>query len=204
MKNYLKLAFILFLSASVFFGASYFYLYISLEKEQKAADSKQEKIPYLETPESKGLLFTTEDIKAVLFFLDFEGEVAYIINISNHSGIVDNYAGYRIDYSFGTDYYVLSSVFDRLGGLDLDIDGEYLRYTGVQVCDILAAEHSTDISLKIVTALCEKISENGFSTDDFIFLIENTTTNLTVPDCIYWQGMLKNIFSNAIFVNWEI
>ena len=86
----------------------------------------------------------------------------------------------------------------------MDIDGEVLRYTGVQVCDVLSTADMPDITLKIITALCTRISENGFSSDDFIFLIENTRTSLTVPECMYWQGFMKNIFSNVIFVNWEI
>lgn len=203
MKKYLRLAIILFLSALTFFGSSYFYLYNSLENEKKTADIKEEKIPYSQTPENRGLLFNINEDKAVLFFLDFSKEISYIIRIDNHSNTVNDYAGYPIDYKFDMDYYVLSSVFDRLGGLDLDIDGEVLRYTGIQVCDILSTAEP-DIPIKVISALCAKISENGFSSDDFIFLIENTGTSLTVPECMYWQEFVKNIFSNVIFVNWEI
>lgn len=204
MKKYLRLAIILFLSALIFFGSSYFYLYRSFENEKKAADIKEEKIPYGETPDNRGLLFNIGGDTSVLFFLDFNEEISYIIKIDNYNSTARDYAGYPIDYKFDMDYYVLSSVFDRLGGLDLDIDGEVLRYTGIQICDILSAADVPDIPLKIITALCTRISENGFSSEDFIFLIENTGTSLTVPECMYWQRYMKSIFSNVIFVNWEI
>ena len=159
MKKYLRLAIILFLSALTFFGSSYFYLYKSFENEKKAADVKEEKIPYGETPENRGLLFNIDKDTSVLFFLDFDEEISYIIRIDNYNSTAGAYAGYPIDYKFDMDYYVLSSVFDRLGGLDLDIDGEVLRYTGVQVCDVLSTADMPDITLKIITALCTRISE---------------------------------------------
>lgn len=203
MKKYLRLAIILFLSALTFFGCSYLYLYKSLENEKKAADTKEERIPYTEIPENRGLLFNISGDTAVLFFLDFSEEISYIIRVDNYNSASDDFVGYSIDYKFDMDYYVLSSVFDHLGGLDLDIDGEDLRYTGVQICDILSTA-TPDIHFKVISALCARISENGFSSDDFIFLIENTRTSLTVPECIYWQEFMKNIFSNVVFVNWEI
>lgn len=203
MKKYLKLAIIMFLSSCIFFGASYFYLYESLKNEEKAADIKQNNIPYSEISENRGLLFRING-KKVLFFLDFQQEISYIVNIDNNDDILDDYAGYPIDYKFDIDYYVLSSVVDRIGGLDLEIKNEILRYTGVQVCDIINTDYSPDIPLKIVSAVCKKISETGFSNDDFVFLIDNTNTALTVPECLYWQEYIKSVFANAVFVNWEI
>lgn len=204
MKKYFKFAIILFLSGFLFFGASYFYLYSSLKSEQKAANIKEDNIPYAETPENRGLLFNLPGDKKVLIFLDFGQEISYIVNINNNNAILGDYAGYPIDYKFDLDYYVLSGIFDRLGGIDLEAQGELLRYTGVQVCDLINNGVSPDIPIKIVSSLCRKIYENGFSTDDFVFLIDNTNTALTVPECFYWQKYIKSLFSNSVFVNWEI
>lgn len=203
MKKYLRLAVILFVSVSVFFGASYLYLYNSLKSEQKAADVKEDKIPYDNTPENCGLLFVMPEDKKLLFFLDFRQEISYIINVENN-GVSGDFAGYPADYRFITDYYSLAAVIDRLGGIDMEIEGEVLRYTGIQVCDLVFKDCPSDIRFKAVSSLCERISENGFSNDDFAFLIENTKTNLKMPDCFYWQKYIKSIFSNSVFVNWEI
>lgn len=204
MKKYLKLSLIIILSASVFFGCSYFYLYKSLEKNQKNVDNKQENVPYFETPENCGLHFLLPAGKELLFFLDFEKEIAYIINIDKPYNKAKEYLGYPLDYRFTLDYPVLSVVFDRLGGLELESEGEVLRLTGIQVCDALCRDTSGDFFRETVTAVCKRISQNGFSGEDFIFLIDNTETNLTVPACLYWQDYMSNMFTNAVFVNWVI
>lgn len=204
MKKYLKIALILFLSLTVFFGSSYLYLYKSLKSRQKPTDEKQEGVPYFETPENCGLLFYLPNENKVLFFLDFEQEMSYIINIYENDDIMGNYVGYPVDYRFEIDYHILSLLFDRLGGLDLGADGEARRFTGIQVCDIMCKNPPNEVLYEIVFQVCDRISQNGYNIDDFTFLIENSKTNLTVPVCFYWQDRIKKLFSNSVFVNWEI
>ncbi|MBO4734483.1 MAG: hypothetical protein J5662_08405 [Clostridia bacterium] len=202
MKKFFKIALTFFLSASIFFGCSYFYLYNSLKKTEKAAEKKQENIPYYETPVSCGLHFLLPAGKEILIFLDFEERIAYIIDINKNAVAEEGYAGYGFDYDFHVDYAVLSALIDRLGGIDLTVNNEPLRFTGVQVCDALCKNTSPEFPFETVFAVCERISQNGFSSDDFVFLIENSETTLTVPVCIYWQDYIKDMFADAVFVNW--
>lgn len=203
MKKYFKTAMAFFLSAAMFFCCSYLYLNNSLKNERQA-DKKQQNIPYSETPENCGLHFLLPAGRELLFFLDFEQEISYIIDINKNTTYKNDYAGYSADYNFTLDYSVLSDIFDRLGGLDLVIENEELRFTGIQVCDLMCKNTGDDLSLKIVTAVCARLAENGFSGDDFVYLIENSDTDLKMPVCIYWEDRIKSIFSNAVFVNWEI
>ena len=203
MKKYLKISIILFLSVTVFFGSSYLYLYQNLKGQQQPADEKQDDVPYFETPENCGLLFYLPNDHKVLIFLDFEQEISYIISI-NVDDVSDSYVGYPIDYRFEIDYYLLSMLFDRLGGLDLSTDDELLRFTGIQVCDIICKNPTNQALYEIISQVCVRISQNGYTIDDFTFLIENSKTNLTVPVCFYWQDNINKLFSNAVFVNWEI
>ena len=204
MKKFFKLALFFFLSASIFFGCSYFYLQKSLEKTQKPVEKSQENIPYYETPESCGLHFLLPAERELLIFLDFTEEMSYIIDIDKNNGGKYTYAGYSLDYDFSLDYSVLSEIFDRLGGLDLKSENETLRFTGVQVCDRLCTDSSKEFSYEVISAVCEKIAQNGFSNDDFVYLLENTDSTLTMPVCIYWQPYIEKMLANAVFVNWVI
>lgn len=204
MKKYLKVGFVIFLGACVFFTASYFYLYGNLQSVEKAADTKKDDVPYSEIPENCGLHFLLPAGREVLFFLDFEKEISYIINIFENKGSEDNYAGYSFDYGFTVDYTVLSALIDRIGGLDLRCGDETLRLTGIEVCDALCKNSSPEFSFEVIVSFCDRIAQNGFSGEDFVYLIENTGTELTVPICLYWQDYVKDMFANAVFVNWVI
>ena len=201
MKKFLKTAFIVFLCGSLFFGGAYFYLYKSLENAQKPAGKTEENIPYYELPENCGLRFCLPGRKDMLIFLDFTEKIAYIITINKNISLKDGYAGYSADYDLTLDYPSLSELFDRLGGLDLESEGELLRFTGVQVCDGLCTDPSGEFRREVARAVCVKIGQNGFSSDDFAFLLSCSGTGLKMPVCIYWQPYLKEMFANAVFVN---
>lgn len=204
MKKYLKISFVIFLCACVFFAGSYFYLYKNLQNGEKTAGTKKDDVPYYEVPENCGLHFLLPAGREVLFFLDFEKEISYIINIFEHTDLKSSYAGYSFDYCFTVDYTVLSALVDRIGGLDLRSGDETLRFTGIEVCDALCKNSSPEFSFEVITSFCDRIAQNGFSGEDFVYLIENTETKLTVPICLYWQDYIKDMFSNAVFVNWVI
>ena len=204
MKKFFKIALVTFLSASIFFGCSYLYLQKSFENARKPAENKQENVPYYEAPENCGLRFFLPGNKEILIFLDFTEEMSYIINIDKYNGSKYGYAGYSFDYELNLDYSVLSEIFDRLGGIDLKSDGTEFRFTGVQVCDKLCTDNSDEFSYEVIRAVCKRIAENGLSDDDFVFLLQNADTKLTMPLCIYWRSYIKKMFANAVFVNWVI
>ena len=204
MKKYLKTSFIIFLCGCIFFAGAYFYLNKNLESKNKAADTKKEDIPYSEVPENCGLHFLLPANREVLFFLDFEEKISYIINIYEKANYRSGYAGYSFDYTFTVDYSVLSALIDRIGGLDLISGEETLRFTGIQVCDCLCTNGSPEFYYEVTNSFCDRLAQNGFSGEDFVFLIENTETGLTVPVCLYWQEYIKDMFANAVFVNWVI
>ena len=116
---------------------------------------------------------------------------------------MDNYVGYPVDYKISIDYYSLSLIIDRVGGIYIETDEELLRYTGIQVCDMLSGNYTSEMQFKVLTSFCERLSKNGFSNEDFKFLLSRCDTNLKMPVCLYWQEYVKVMFSNTVFVNWE-
>lgn len=203
MKKYFKLALVIFLCTSLFFVSSYFYLNYNLKNNQKTVDEKVEDVPYHKTPESCGLLIELPDDNNILFYLDFDRIILYIINIEENDEPTESYVGYPIDYRCKFDYYNLSLFFDRMGGIDLQTDDGVLRFSGIQVCDMISNGNSSEVSFDVINEICNKISKAGLTGEDFAFLISNCDTNLTMPVCLYWQEFMSQMFSGRVFVNWE-
>lgn len=203
MKKFLKPALVVFLSGAIFFISSYLYLNSSLKSAEQQADKKAENIPFRQIPENCGLLTTLPNGKSMLFYLDFESEILYIINVYSHFENTNDYVGYPIDKKCNLDYYSLSLIIDRIGGIDIEGDGGFLRYGGIQVCDMISGDNSDELFYTLLDSFCEKIAQVGFFEDDFSYLISVCDTNLTMPICLYWSDYMSDMFSNVVFVNRE-
>lgn len=182
---------------SLFVGGGYFYL----RQNFKEAQNKVSSVPYsFSAPESKGIIF---DICGSLtyIYLDFEEERLKVI-IPPEKEYREEIYGYPIDFTVKTDYRFVAAVIDYADGIELNLDGETLRYTGVQISDILS--RTVDVSeLKraIITALMEKIGENGIDGEVFDYIVESTETDITVPDCYYWEKYIAVLCKNCGIIN---
>lgn len=203
MKKILKLLIVIFLCTVLFFGSSFLYLNHNLKESEKTVDEKVQNVPYSKTPENCGILLKLPNDENILFFLDFEEVILYIINVEEYKSDFQSYVGYPIDYKCEIDYYTLSLFLDRIGGIDLEDGGEFLRFSGIQICELLSKENSSKLSFDITDAVCDKLSTAGLADEDFVFLIGNCDTDLSMPVCIYWKEYLSTLFSNRVFVNWE-
>ena len=193
----IKLLSLLVICCSLFVGGGYFYL----RKNFKEAENKVSSVPYsFSAPESKGIML---DICGSLTFLylDFEDEMLTVI-IPPETEYDGEIFGYPIDFTVMTDYSFVSQLIDCADGIELDINGETLRYTGVQIADILSRTVDTsEIKRQIITALLKKIGESGIDGEFFGFLVENTDTDITVPDCYYWEKYVAKLCKNGGIIN---
>lgn len=201
MKNFFRILIVFIASMAIFLAFSYFFLDKSINSSQKSADNKAENVPYYSHPENCGLKFLFPNGKSLLIFLDFEDEILYTIDANMDFEDDESYVGYPVDYKCEFDYYTLSLFFDRIGGIDLESEEGIYHLCGIQICDMLSADHSEDLQFKIISAVCEKIAKNGLNDDDFVFLLNNCKTDLTMPVCIYWREYIRNLFENVVFVN---
>ena len=94
----------------------------------------------------------------------------------------------------------MCGIIDRIGGIDLTFEEETLRYTGSQVIECLLKDNTNKVKRQIISQIFEKISKNDFSKDDFVYIIENSKTNLRLIDCIYWIGYLKDMSATVNFI----
>lgn len=181
----------------IFVSVGYYYLGFTF----RPAETKQEEVPYRQYPESCGLLFEIGESKT-LFYMDFEEEVLSVINADGISQKATDIYGYTVDYVLKSDYRIIEGVVDLVGGIDLNSEEGMLNYTGVQVTERLGnTVENEELRYEITKKIVNGIAERGFSLEDFLFLIENSETDLTLPECYFWPEYIKEICKNARFVD---
>jgi len=192
---------IIVLCCLIMIGSSYLYLEISLNSAK--TDTTESNIPYAEPlPESSGILLCLPDNSGYLIYLNFLDENITVSLIETLEDDKTDYFGYKVDYRVKSDYITLTNFIDRLGGIELYDNGETLRYTGLQVLEkINSVPEKSDLTHEIIRRFFQSVSTYGISKEDFIYIIENTETDLTVPDCYYWPPYVSKIAKNLHFIN---
>lgn len=184
----------------MFAAVSYFYLKLNFSDDSADVDKKDYTVPYEKMPENSGVAFVLPNNSAVLVYLDFENVCMQILNIEKF-GIQTEYYGYTADYTVELSYELIGGIIDRVGGINLEIDGEILRYTGVQVIDLISSGKASMIKQQLITQIFEQISKNKFSREDFVYIIEKSKSDLSIIDCIYWLEYIDDISGRVNFVN---
>ena len=201
VKSFFIFTGIIILCCLIMIGSSYLYLEISLNSAD--ADESQSNIPYAEPlPDSTGLLFVMPDNRGYLMFLDFKEEAIRIIRLDEVIEEKEEYYGYPISFTFYIERRFFSNMIDRIGGIELYDNGETLRYTGIQILDkIQESEDNPELIKEVLRKYLYEISQIGFAKEDFIYIIDNCETDLTVPACYYWPPYIAQISQNVRFVN---
>ncbi len=178
---------------AIFIGAGYYYV----KSQTTPAENEVESVPYYDyIPENKGVLLSL-GTRCVYFYLDFElSSVTVMLNPENPEN-----KGYNADYIIEGDYSIISNIADYFEGINLDIEGEILRYTGGQVVDLLSKDNSDILREKIIAGVFSKMFEEGVAIDFFNNIIKNSKTNLKLPDCYFWKDKMDDIAKNVRFLN---
>lgn len=183
----------------LFVGVGYFYL----SKNLVATDiAPQEKVPYYaEIPENKGILFDVLGDKTYIY-LDFEDNRICSALFFSEDKISNNQLyGYPIDYTVEFNIEFVSDFVDYLDGIELTIESDTLRYTGVQVEDIILADRNKDYKLQIFKGLIGQIAKKGIDNNILLKMMETGKTNLTVPDFYYWPQYIKDMSTNLAVID---
>lgn len=184
----------------LFFGASYVYLHYNLNRATQT-ERKDYTVPYKHIPDNAGVGFLLPDSSAVLVYLNFENNCINVVNIEKYDAANDLYYGYTVDYTVEVTYPFISGIVDRLGGINIRVNGEVLRYTGVQVVELAKGNKDSTIKSQIISEVFSQISKSGFSKENFVYIIQNTNTDLSLLDCIYWMDYIDNIRGDIKFIN---
>lgn len=179
-------------------GLGYFYLDNTINKP---ADTKPQKVPYLApAPQNIGAVFTVGREKTFIY-LDFLKENATVI-FADELDISNQIYGYEVTNKFTADYELIGGIVDILGGIDIESDGTVLNYTGTQVVHLLkTASDRMPLRRNIITRILKKIAQTGFTLENMLYIIENSTTDLTVPACYAFIDYLPTTVKTVNFVN---
>ena len=179
-------------------SALVFLLFSALYLQNRAANTRvsgvKQNEPYYSGPQNSGVLFRFPDTDCFLYF-DFKAEkiTAKLTENANTLRVEDM----PVNYTVTGDFHLISGIVDRVGGIELQTEEGALRHTGGQVTDLLAS-FPDDKTLKtdVLRAIFASVSKNGFSKSDFVYIIENSETDLPVVECFYWQDLMAEISRN--------
>ncbi len=196
-----KTALTVFLSVGCFLGAAFACFNINISQDASKVDKAKQNVPYKSIPVSCGVMFVLPSNSAMLCYLDFEKEHICVLDVDRYDSAIPEYYGYSVDYTVQVNYELIEGVVDRVGGVDINKNGTIMRYTGVQIIELIENEYSSNIKKQIISQIFLKISNNGFSADDFIFIIENTKSNLVFTECIFWLDYIEKMSKNVTFIS---
>ncbi len=181
---------------AVFVGAGYYYINKSLEPVQNNTES----VPYYQQKaDNAGVLLEIDGLPTFLYF-DFENE-KLIASINPDVANSGNIYGYTVDYTVKTDISVLGDIIDYVDGIELSINDTVLRYTGVQVVELMSVSTSDDLKKAILKGIALKISQNGIGADLFLNIIEKSKTDLKLPDCYFWAESMNELCRNLQIID---
>ena len=191
---YFKVLIIGLICSTVFIGIGYFYL----DKKINAVENKTENVPYYTAlPSNVGVLFVFCG-EPTLCYLDFEEKIISVIYAEDYNINDGEIAGYKVDFTVEGDYTLLCGIVDNLGGINLETEENIFSFTGIQIKEMLETKPLTEESrVEIAETIFQKISQVGFKREDFLYIIENSKTNLSVPDCYYWAEHMKELCYNV-------
>ena len=194
---YIKLTVMCLLSCAVLVSGGYVYL----RRSFRPAEGQGSIIPYcFSMPDYKGIFFDIAGNRAFVY-LDFTNEkVSDIIQQAEDFDATDY--GYSEDLKIKGDLSVLAAIIDYAGGITLDDNGEQVRYTGVQVSDIMSRSTESEIQQRlIIPAIMRSVAENGLEDEAFNYIIDKSDTDLTVPDMLMWQNYISKLCKNGGIIN---
>ena len=157
-------------------------------------------------PENTAIVFLWEEGGGDIVYLDFENERIEIIllpqKVDENAALVYGYTQFE---AVKANHLLLSGIIDRLGGIELEestVSGTPLRYTGAQVVALIGSSpEDFELKRRITEKIFEKISSLGFSNKDFMFIINNSNTTISFPDCYGWSERLGNMSENIVIMN---
>ena len=203
-KTILQITAVVLISALIFTA---FVFVLTRTKPLVSISVPKDDVPYEAEPEYPAdttLFFTFEDGFSLCVSLKFkEGFISALFLENAGKKAFENFGFYPSE-TIHFSYASLMDFIDTIDGITLDIFGEEMRYTGVQVCNIIAVNKDhVETKVKILKAVFNKIYKIGFSSDALYSIMNNTENTLSVPDCYGWTDYLGDLCNRYNIVNEE-
>lgn len=155
-------------------------------------------VEYYSSAQNCGLLCIYEDGSGALLYLDFEkgGITAELYN--DHAREQAISSRFPVNYTLQADADFLTRFCDRIGGIDLSEGGGKRRYFSAGLRQKLSEKTDSEGRAEIISAFFERIAKMGLSSGDFMFIIEETKTNLSYPVCYGWVNDFATLAQNIV------
>ncbi len=189
------------LSVFIIFGSVAFNLDVrptkSIPKDNIPKETVSKSNEYIEP---LGILIVDDSLNsAVVAFLDFNAQTTQIVLLPQKNNLSN--IAYTINRKIKINKHALKEIIDFVGGITIKSNESKLRYTGTQVCDIIY--NNTDYNLnEIILQIFYAIS---FKADKefFLFLINNTASDLSYIDFYKCRNVLSSTLLNSIVTEQE-
>ena len=157
-------------------------------------------IGYTDYPASKGLLLTFEDSSGVFIYLDFSSLLTHTYIFEENAEENAKKLPFFKDYTINADSDFLYSLCDRLGGIEIaDSKGETTLFFSPALREFVEEGLNDEKRLQICVSFFDKFAKSGLSSEDFMFIIEDTQGNLSYSVCYDWIPHIKEMFCNYVF-----
>ena len=157
---------------------------------------EQEMVPYGNTPENSGIFISTGEDRGVFLFLDFEKQKVIAFTYAENCQKELQNSGFETNYTIKASAEFIGKLCDRLGGIVLEKGEDKYRFSSVALLEEISRNTDAKSMEKITVAFFEKISKLGLSSNDFKFIMNNTSTNLNYPTCYSWVEYVGQMFKN--------
>ena len=156
-------------------------------------------IGYDDYPENKGILITFEDTSGLFIYFDFSSLSTYGYVFSQDAAENAEEIPFFKDYTIKAEKELIFSLCDRLGGIEMrDKQGEESLYFSPALISFCEKELSEEERLQLCISFFDKFAKTGLSSEDFMFIIENTQTDLSYSVVYDWIPHIKEMFCNYI------
>ena len=156
-------------------------------------------IGYREEIPPAALLFCFPDTSGVFLSLDFSSLLTTVYLFEEDAEEKAAALPYFTDFTFNAGEEFLPLLADRLGGIEMtDETGEARVYFSAALSEFCEKELNEEQRQKLALSFFDKIAKTGLSSEDFMFIIENTENSLSYSRCYDWIPYIKTMFSNYI------
>ena len=189
MKRIITVFSVFIICTAIFTLSGYLFLDHS-SKVSSATDRTLTNIPYSSAPSNSAVIVSFKE-KTILFMLDFShNKLLALTQADEHEYYLE-----KEPFYMALDEYTLSRFINRIGGIETMQNGVKTRLTGIQTVKLL--NNNSQNKTEILSCVLDTVSKTGLTLHDLVFLIENSDTDLTVPDCFDWPERLKGLFQNC-------
>ena len=204
MKNFFKSAFCtvlitLLVLTAITAGVAMLLIPAVIGTPEAPAGESVSGIEYSSAPQNQALLVTDEAGRGALIYLNFEDITTHVYLFEE--GAAENAAllPFNVTYRMKLPPDFAGRLCDRLGGIDLEIDGKTERYFSSSLSEFLSDAPDYEKLLIITKKFFEKIANIGLSSEDFMFIIELTDTDLTYSVCYGWINRISELCGNCVY-----